>query len=116
MGWKRVKSEREFLNNLRYVDDIVLIAKNSRELEEMVEELIRKSKEAGLTINTNKTKILGRGEKKNINIGGVTIEEVDEIQYLGQIVSFQNRREKEIQGDPFKMSQMSGVVPCKRRF
>ncbi len=82
---------------IRYADDIVLIAKSNKELEEMVEELIRKSKEVGLTINTSKTKILGRGEKKNNNIEGATIVEVDEIQYVGQTVSFKNRREKEIQ-------------------
>ncbi len=93
MEWdgKRLKVNAEFLNNLWYADDIVLIAKNNKELEEMAEELIRKIKEAELIINTNKTKILGRREKKNINIEGATMEEVDEIQYLGQIVSFQNK-------------------------
>ncbi len=66
----------EWLNNLRLADDVILIAKNTIELEGMVRELLEESGKAGLYINTNKTKIIGRGEKCNISVNGKIIEEV----------------------------------------
>ncbi len=93
----RIRTDGEYLNNLKYSDDVVLIAKNIEELEVMLTELITEGGKVGLNINFQKTKILGGwGEKKNITVREETIEEVDEIVYLGQLLSFQKRREKEI--------------------
>ncbi len=70
---------------------MVLIVKNIDELEVMLTELITEGRKAGLNINFQKTKILGKGEKKNIRVGEETIDEVDEIVYLGPLLSFQKR-------------------------
>ncbi len=86
----------KYINNLKYADDIVLIAKNYRDLEEMAQELIIKCKEAGLSINSKKTKILGKGNQQNITVGGEKIEVVREVEYLGQIISFENRMDREL--------------------
>ncbi len=54
------------------------------------------SDRAGLQMDSRKTKILGRGQKKNIIINWKEIEEVEEVEYLGQLLSFEDGREKEI--------------------
>ncbi len=84
----------EWLNNLRFADDVILIAKNIMELEGMVRELLEESRKAGLYINTNKTKIINSGEKCNISINGKIIEEVEDTAYLGQVISFKNKEKK----------------------
>ncbi len=73
-----------------------MLAKNITELEEMMKDLLSKCRKAGLSINTKNTKILGNGEKRNINWAGGIIEGVDEIDYLGQTNCFKNKWEKEI--------------------
>ncbi len=85
MNWagKGLLINREWLSNLRYADDIVLIAKNTSELEFMANELITECKKARLNINTRKTKILDMGSGQNIVIQGEEIKEVREIEYLG---------------------------------
>ncbi len=93
----------DYLNILFFIPSALAILgwvqtckKNIEELEDMLTELITEGGKAGLNINFQKTKILGRREKKNIRVGEETIEEVDEIVYLGQLLSFQKRREKEV--------------------
>ncbi len=85
----------KYINNLKYADDMVLIAKNYRDLEGMAQELIIKCKEAGLSINSKKTKILGKGNQQNIS-GRGKIEVVREVEYLGQIILFENRMGREL--------------------
>ncbi len=51
IGRKGDKSEGEYINNLCYAADIVLIAKNAIELGEMMEDLLSKCGEAGVRIN-----------------------------------------------------------------
>lgn len=53
------------------MDDVVLIAKDSKELIEMADSLARASAEVGLTINKLKTNILTNIE----NFEEITIEE-----------------------------------------
>ena len=43
------------LNNLRFADDIVLLANNTKELQGMVEDLNKESKKVGLEMNLDKT-------------------------------------------------------------
>ena len=84
------------LNNLRFADDIVLIAKSSEELCTMITSLQNKSLEAGLAINISKTKYMSKSSIPDPKIGQLGIEHVNEIKYLGQIVTFENKSETEI--------------------
>jgi len=75
------------LNNLRFADDIVLIAQSREELKNMINDLVEKSKKAGLKINSDKTKIISQTKGEGILVNGKTLEEVEEYKYLGQIIS-----------------------------
>lgn len=99
LNWQTqgIKINGEFLNNLRFADDIVLIAGSGKELEELGKEFAVISKKTGLEINMNKTYILSNAPKQRINIGGQEeVEWVNEVIYLGQLLSFEDRRGKEI--------------------
>jgi len=94
---KGVSVNGSYLNNLRFADDIVLIAPNLTELEEMINELAQVSEEiAGLLINIQKTKILSNSTQGTVKLGNQEIQIVDEYVYLGQLISMQNQTQKEI--------------------
>ncbi len=86
----------EYLNNLRFADDVVLIGRSREEIESFGTELAEKSRLAGLEVNWNKTRILTKEARERVRIEGVEVGWEEEFRYLGQIVSFMNRREKEL--------------------
>ena len=86
----------ERLSNLRFADDVVIIANNVRELTEMINEINKLGKQAGLNINMTKTKILTKNTETEIRIDNAAIEKVTEITYLGQTIAFENGTEKEV--------------------
>ena len=47
------------INNLRYTDDITLMAEREEELNSLLMKVKEKSEEAGLKLNMQKTKIMG---------------------------------------------------------
>ncbi len=99
MNWegKVIKINDEFLNNLRFADDVILISQDGEELQEMANDLARESKMVGLSINTGKTVLLSN-QKENpvIQIGKEKILAEDSTVYLGQLISFDNNLNKEI--------------------
>lgn len=87
----------KILNNLRFADDVVLIANSKKDLEFMLRDLNEKGKIAGLEINFDKTNIIANTEyRADINIEGRKVKKVEDVIYLGQTISFSNRYEKEI--------------------
>jgi len=89
--------EYTVLNHLRFADNVVLIAKNEKELITMAEDLRKVSEEFGLSINMAKTKVLTDISKfGDIILGGSVIEMVQEYRYLGQLVVFDKKIEKEL--------------------
>lgn len=88
----------EYLSNLRFADDIVLLSNNKQELEEMIEELNDEGKKKGLSMNIEKTKIISKEEDEpKIEIDGKKIEVVKELVYLGQKVTIKNKTAEEIE-------------------
>jgi len=49
---------RRMITNLRYADDIVLLATSEAELQELVDRLARVSRKYSLLINVDKTKVM----------------------------------------------------------
>ena len=56
----RIKIARRNINNLRYADDITLIAEN-KELKSLLMKVKEESEKVGLKLNTQKTKIMASG-------------------------------------------------------
>ena len=76
------------ISNLRYADDIVLLASSIEELQELVSRISRIGKEYNLLINSSKTKAMAlKGESVSIQIDGAEIEQVHKFPYLGSVIT-----------------------------
>mgnify|MGYP003507279906 FL=1 len=72
------------INNLRYADDIVLIAETAEKLQELVDRLIQEGTNYNLLLNAAKTKVMtNTTECMNIKVNGTALEQVEVFQYLG---------------------------------
>ena len=78
------------ISNLRYADDIALIAKSAEALQELLSIVSDIYEEFGLQINTKKTKVMTIGQERKeckVTCGGKTIEQVAQFMYLGTIIT-----------------------------
>ena len=62
------------INNLRYVDDITLMAESEEELKSLLMKVKEESEKVGLKLNIQKTKIMASGPIISWQIGGETVE------------------------------------------
>lgn len=85
------------LNNLRFADDIVLLSCSIQELEVMLRDLNNACKKVGLNINYSKTIAMSNRQTIPISVDGNNIEYKKEYIYLGQLMSFQEKMDKELQ-------------------
>ncbi|XP_061723667.1 uncharacterized protein LOC133529882 [Cydia pomonella] len=86
------------LSNLRFADEIVLFAPSAAELKQMLQDLSNASLQVGLEMNRAKTQVMTNSRnRRSIDVDGQSIQYVDEYIYLGQLVSFSNRQDKEIE-------------------
>ena len=65
------------INNLRYADDIILIAE-SEELKSLLMKLKEESEKVGLKLNIQKTRIMASGPITSWEIDGETVETVSD--------------------------------------
>ena len=77
-------------------DDLVLFSTRAEKLQQMIDELNEKGEEVGLKINIEKTKVMTNGLENSIAIDGHDVDYVTEFAYLGQLISFEDRQDKEI--------------------
>ena len=56
-----IKIARRNINNLRYADDITLMAENNEELKSLLMKVKEESEKVGLKLNVQKTKIMASG-------------------------------------------------------
>ena len=56
-----IKIDRRNINNLRYADDIPLMAESEEELNSLLMKVKEESEKAGLKFNITKTKIMASG-------------------------------------------------------
>ena len=64
------------INNLRYADDITLMAESEEELKSPLMKVKEESKKVGLKLNIQKTKIMASGSTTSWQIDGDIIETV----------------------------------------
>ena len=97
-----VKMGGRIITNLRYADDTVLIGGSMEELQDIVNRAHEASSQAGLYLNTSKTKVMKtirvpvRNEQDNILVNGQDIENVKNFVYLGAMITENYDDSKEI--------------------
>lgn len=84
------------INNLRFADDIILIATSASEIQKMGEDLFRSSRKRGLQPNMIKTKYMSNNPDSHLIIEGTNMEKVEDYTYLGRVISFNKGMDKEI--------------------
>ena len=76
------------ITNLRYADDIILLATSEAELQELVDRLDRVSREYSLLVNVDKTKVMASdGIGCRIFMQNELLEQVDTFPYLGSLIT-----------------------------
>ena len=68
-----IKIARRNINNLRYADDIILMAESKEELKSLLMKVKEESGKAGLKVNFQKTKIMASGPITSWQIDGETV-------------------------------------------
>ena len=68
-------------NNLRYADDITLMAESKEELKSLLMKVKEESEKAGLKLKIQKPKIMASGPITSWQINGVTMETVRDFIY-----------------------------------
>ena len=70
----RIRIAGGSINNLRYVDDITLMAECKEELKSLLMKMKKESEKVGLKLNIQKTKIMASGPITSWQIDGETVE------------------------------------------
>ena len=73
-----IKIARRNINNLRYADDITLMAESEEELKSLLRRVKEESEKVGLKLNIQKTKIMASGPITSWEIDGKTVETVSD--------------------------------------
>ena len=78
-----IKTARRNINNLRYADDITLMAESEEELKRLLMRVKEESKKAELKINSQKTRIMAFGPITSWQIEGENVEAVTDFIFVG---------------------------------
>ena len=65
-----IKIAGRHVNNLRYADDITLMAESEEELQSLLMKVKEESEKVGLKLNIQKTKIMASGTITSLEIDG----------------------------------------------
>ena len=71
-----IKIARRNINNLRFADDITLMAESEQELKSLLMKVKEESEKVGLKLNIQKTKIMASGVITSWQIDGERVETV----------------------------------------
>ena len=75
------------INNLRYADDITLMAESEEEQKSCLMKVKEESEKVGLKLNIQKTKIMASGPITSWQIEGETMETVTDFIFLGSKIT-----------------------------
>ena len=90
-----IKIARRNINNLRYADDITLMAGSEEELKSLLK-MKEESENVGLKLNIQKTKIMASGPITSWQIGRETMETVTDFIFLGSKITADSNCSHEI--------------------
>ena len=88
-SWTRLSHWTELrrnINNLRYADDITLVAETKKELKSLLM-MVKESEKAGLKLNIQKTKVMASGPVTSWQVDGETMETVTDFIFLGSEIT-----------------------------
>ena len=96
-----IKFGGKMINNLKYADDTVLIAENEKDLQILLDIVVKESHKKGLELNCKKTEVMVVSRKAdtptcNIFINGSPLKQCKSFKYLGSLISSDGRNDKEI--------------------
>ena len=75
------------INNLRYADDITLMAESELELKSLLMKMKEESEKVGLNLNIQETKIMACGPITSWQIDGETVETESDFIFLGSKIT-----------------------------
>ena len=75
------------INNLRYADDITLMAESEEELKSLLMKVKEEKEKVGLNLNIQKTKIIASGPITSWEIDGERVETVSDFIFLGSKIT-----------------------------
>ena len=78
---------RRNINNLRYADDITLMAEREEELKSILMKVKEENEKTGLKLNIQKTKIMAFNPITSWQIDGETMDTVTDFIFLGSKIS-----------------------------
>ena len=82
-----IKTAGKNINNLRYADDISLMAESKEELNMFLMKVKEESEKSGLKLNIPKTKIMASGPITSWQIDGEIMETVRDFIFLGSQIT-----------------------------
>ena len=91
LDWKEtqagVKIAGRNINNLRYADDITLMAESKEGIKSLLMKVKEETEEVGLKSNIQKTKMMASGPITSCQIDGETMETVTDFIFLGSKIT-----------------------------
>ena len=86
-GQAGIKISRRNINNLRYADDISLMAESEEDVKTLLTRVKEESEKAGLKLNIQKTKIMTSSSITSWQIDGETMETVRYVILVGSKIT-----------------------------
>ena len=83
----RIKIAGRNIHNLRYADDITLMAESEEELKSLMMKVKEESEKIGLKLNIQKTKIMASGPITSWEMDGEIVETVSDFIFLGSKIT-----------------------------
>ena len=77
-----IKIARRNINNLRYADEITLMAESEEELKSLLMKVKKESEKTGLKLNIQKSKVMASGPITSWQIDGEKVEAVTDFLFL----------------------------------
>ena len=86
-----IETARKNINNLRYADDITLMAESKEELKSLLMKVKEGSEKAGLKLNIHKTRIIACSPITSWQIDGETMKAVKDLIFLGSKITMESQ-------------------------
>ena len=86
-AWAGIKIAGRTINNLRYVNDTILMAESEEELKSLLMKMKEESERADLKLNIQKTNIMASCPITSWQIDGETVETVADFILRGSMVT-----------------------------